>query len=430
MKLYYQVNVFNAKGEFISDEILQVINKNRKRFFIFFPRECRLTEVIAFQKFLAQHKNLSFCIHDKNQLVPDNELNVGRNVAFYTMLSHAGANIENISFHMGSLIGFGTNRNDRHIDSLLQYSLPEKMHNQRFLIADFTPDQYLKSYYRAVDCIKNIAAIFKETKLQFLLKNFSVDTIIVSQDKKQYFTDLNYIPSSTNNNNIYSFPFVLEKGDFPRTSNEILAILETCQINLSLDMEHLQNTILFSQKYNIQNETLLQEWRIPHFTPEQKEFIQRYGFFLQKGYPILYQKPLDLYELIEQLQNKIEITHLTGSLGPVFLDKYNLTEEDITPEVLMGQLDEKDIPYATLGKEQQIQFSPIEHTGVHLSDNFKNHAAQKLWQHLFSRQFLENILILKEIKCKRIIQKIKSLSETSIETYELFNKISELDIEP
>ena len=426
MRLYYQVNVFTDRGEFMPDEILNMIAKNRKNFFIFFPRVCRLNEVVAFQKFLSHHKDLSFCIHDKNMLMPDNEVNVGRNVAFYTMLLHSGAQIENISFHMGSMIGFGAYLNDKHIDSLLQYSLPESLANERFLIADFTPEEYIEFYERSIKCIRNLKDIFRETGLNLLIKNFSIDNVVVSGAKKQYFYDLNYKHGVTVQKT-FPFPVVLEKGDFPRAAGDILSILEECDVGFSLDMEHLQNVILFSQKYHIYNEALMQEWRIPHITPEQDKFIKQHGFMLRKGYPILYEKPLDLYDLINALRNKIDIAHLSGSVGPVFLDKYEMTAKDLSPENLMGQLAKEDIPYACLGKEQQIQLRQSDDPTVQFNDNFKNHASQRLWQERFGKQFLETILILKEIKCKRIVQKMKYFSESSVETYEVFRNLSDVD---
>ena len=166
---------------------------------------------------------------------------------------------------------------------------------------------------------------------------------------------------------------------------------------------------------------------MPHFSAEDMEFVEKYGFFVRKGHPILHAKKVDLYESISVLRNKIEIAHLSGSVGPVFIDKHDLTPEQINPELLMGEIPKKYIPYATQGKQQQIQIEDFYDYSTPVQNNFKNVASQKVWQQLFSRQFLESILLLKEINCKRIVQKMKCFSEVSVETYELFKQLSDME---
>ena len=255
MRLYYQVQVFDQKRRFVADELENMIRKGRKYFFLYFERVTPLKEVISFQRFLDKHKDLFFCIHDKNLIVPDNEINIGRNVAFYNMLARSGAQIENVSFHMGSLIGFGKEKNDLHHQSLMQYKLPKELNGRRFLIANFTADRYIKYYNRAVKCVHNISEIFRENEIDFLIKNVSLEHVISSKKKSSYFENLGYTPSTIGEDTL-QFPIMVEKGDFPKTINEILDITQECGIRFSLDMEHLHNLILFSGKYHINNEEL------------------------------------------------------------------------------------------------------------------------------------------------------------------------------
>ena len=190
-------------------------------------------------------------------------------------------------------------------------------------------------------------------------------------------------------------------------------------------MEYLRYQILLSRRYNVQNEQMMRLWE-RELSDKDKKILEHYGFTVQIGKPVFYEKALDLYEQIFYLKDIVYISHLSGSIGPVFVDKKFLEISEVNDDMLLGILHDEDIPHATLGKQQLSTFD-----GYHddnLTRNFKYEASQKIWEKIFRRQFLEDIYLLKEIGCDRVVQKMKNFSEKAVETFNMFNNVVDMNI--
>ncbi len=421
MKSYYRVELFDKKGCFSFEAISEAIAKGNRYFFIFFPRKCQLTEVVEMQKFFSKHKGLSFCIHDKTPINKENEINISNNLVFYHMLCEAGMLIENISFHLGSLVGFGAEKNIEHVESLIKSSFKKEVSEQRFLIAKFSKKHYEEHLKVCIFYIKKIAAILKKKNIRLLIKNLSVDYVLVGEKQKEYFETLGYTYLKFKKN-LFSFPILLEKGDLPRLMNEMKFLLDECDIGIALDVTHLKNTLLLSNKYNVNHKKIIKEWGIK-FSKQDLVFLKKHGFSISEQFPIFYQEPLNFYDQIDLIKDKIEIVHLSGSIGPVFVDKKNLKFEEVTNDMLIGQLSKLDIPFAIHGKDQEIFFVNLEPSSK-AKKNFIYKETQEIWEKFFKRQFLENILLFKEIGCLRMVQKSKNFIDDSVKTYEFFDNLT------
>ena len=424
MKSYYRVELFDENACFSSGAISQAIAKGNRYFFSFFPRKCQLIEIIEMQKFFSKHKDLSFCIHDKTPINQENEINISNNLVFYHMLCEAGMLIENISFHLGSLIGFGAEKNIEHVESLIEDSFKKEISNQRFLISKFSNKSYEEHLKMCVVYIKKIAAILKKKKIRLLIKNLSVDYVLASEEQKEYFERLGYTYLKLKKN-LFSFPILLEKGDLPRSMNEMKILLDQCDIGIALDVDHLKNMLLLSNKYNVNDKKLLREWGVK-FSEKDLVFLKKYGFSISGKSPVFYQEQMNFYDQIDLVKDKIEIVHLSGSVGPVFVDKKNLEFEEVTSDMLMGQLSKLDIPFAIHGKNQEITFVNLKFSSK-AKKNFTYEATQQIWEEIFKRQFLENILLFKEIGCLRMVQKSKKFIDDSIKIYEFFDNLASSD---
>jgi hypothetical protein len=163
-----------------------------------------------------------------------------------------------------------------------------------------------------------------------------------------------------------------------------------------------------------------------NISASERKFLDTYGFIIKKNKPLFYDKEVDIYDQIFVLDNKVEIAHLSGSIGPVFVDKKMLQRDEITNDVLIGLL-EKDQKFAVVGRHQLSAFEGYNEKQN--ENNFKYQASQKIWQDIFKKQFLEDIYLLKEIHCERIVQKMKNFSEQAAQTFHLFENLTEMDIE-
>ena len=425
IKQYFQTELFNSQGRFVQKDIQFMLEKNRRDFFIFFPRNVHMEEIDKAAHFLEQYENINICVHDLTLLNPENEIQLGRNISFYYMLIQTGVNIESISYHFGSLFGFGAKSNEIVIDFHNKIRLSAPQEKERFFAAIFDRASYREFMDSSLIYLLNINEIAKKQNIKLLVKNLSLEYILVNAQNRSIFDKKNYRLEKVSNE-LALAPVLLEKGDFPRYAKELLNITEDYGVQVALDMEYLRNQVILSRRYNIKNEKMMRMWEM-ELSEKDKKMLDHYGFTVQIGKPVFYEKALDLYEQVFYLKDIVYISHLSGSIGPVFLDKKFIDVKDVTDEMLLGILPDEDIPYATIGKKQLSTFDGYHDDNY--TRNFKYEASQKIWEKIFKRQFLEDIYLLKEIGCERIVQKMKQFSERAVDTFNMFNNIVNMDID-
>ncbi|MBL8991945.1 MAG: hypothetical protein JNM63_01305 [Spirochaetia bacterium] len=421
MQQYFQINCFDDKGVFKSAELERMIELGRRHFFIFFPRVSHLEDVSDMTEFLESHPDTRFCIHDKNLLHPDNETTLGRNMAFYAILNRRHPYIESVSYHLGSLFGFGISKQAEIIGSLQKFKLDKTLDRERFFAATYTAEERQAFIEKCFEYIGPMVQVAKESGFEILIKNLCLDYVLTDQNNQGYFRKRGYV---VDDNLPGPIPLLLEKGDFPRHPRELLALAKSYGVGISLDMEYFRNLVLLSKKYNLKNAETLERWKIK-IKPEHEAMVAELGFFIEPGKPVFYEHEIDLYDQVFFLDRHVEIAHLSGSIGPVFLDKKDLTDRDVTTEMLLGVLSERDAPHAVVGKKQISAIDGFDDKSK--QRNFTSDAAQTIWGESFKRQFSEDIFLLKEIGCGRVIQKMKGFSEKAAQTFEMFNVLTDLE---
>jgi len=421
---YCQIDIFNAEGEFDSAVLSEMLGKGRRHFFIFFPRIVTLKEIVKLNSFLLDYPDLRFCIHDKTALSDENSRFLGRNMAFYTMINRTHPHIENVSYHLGSLFGFGTSVQRSVVQKIQRVKLNRVTEKERFFCAMYNRDMYSNFLKNTLQYLKKLSEAAREYNITLLIKNLCLDYCMTDIETRKYFTDQGY-NIEWFNDSAGIIARLIEKGDYPRYPKEMVRIDEEYKTGISLDMEYFRYLILLSKRYNIKNQTMMDIWDIT-LNKDDKKFLERNGFIIFEGKPVFFENELDIYEQIFILKNKVHIAHLSGSIGPVFVDKKLLKKEDVTNDLLLGILSDEDIQFATMGKKQISSFDGFDEQTNRR--NFKYDSPQKIWSELFKRQFLEDIFLLKEIGCNKIVQKMKGFSEKAAETFELFRNLTGMDI--
>lgn len=424
MRQYYQVACFDDRGVFEPRDLDRMLELGRTHFFIFFPRSCRLEEVSRFTKYLETRPEIRFCVHDKNLVHPDNEYTLGRNLAFYVLVNRRHPHIENVSYHFGSLYGFGLTRQTAILQELLTQPLVREQEKERFLRATFDFPTVLQFVEQGLALLHPMAVVAREVGIRLLVKNLCLDYILLDKSLQETFLPKGY-PAENLPSGAAMIPALVEKGDFPRYTRELTALCRDHDLGLALDLEYFRNLVLLSQKYNVKNEAALHAWKID-LTHEHRESLDTHGYLVEPGKPVFYAQALDIYDQILELTGKVDIAHLSGSIGPCFVDRADLTAAEVTPDLLLGLVDPGDIPHLVSGKKQ---LSSIDgHDDKTRRRNFTHDAAQQLWLENFKRQFSEDVYLLKEIGCERVVQKMKDFSEKAARTFEMFNILTDLDL--
>ncbi|MBN8215291.1 MAG: hypothetical protein J0L75_01555 [Spirochaetes bacterium] len=424
MRQYYQVAAFDDRGGFFPRDLERMVELGRRNFFIFFPRVCRLEEISSFAAWLSNHVEVRFCVHDKNLLHPDNEYTLGRNLAFYVLLNRHAPHVESVSYHFGSLYGFGVSRHSSVIQDLAERPLEAAQERERFFCATYDFHTYLQFMRQGFELLHPMSAIARDAGIRLLVKNLCLDYILLDKKTEAPFIQKGY-PLEAVGGGASFIPGLLEKGDFPRYTRELTEICREHDVGLSLDMEYFRNLVLLSRKFNVKNEALMRLWKI-ELNHEHRESLETHGFLVEPGKPVFYERELDLYDQILDLSKKVDIAHLSGSIGPCFVDKEDLKPDDVTPDLLLGLVGAEDIPRLVPGKKQLSAIDGYDDKARRR--NFTHDASQKIWQDQFKRQFSEDIFLLKEIGCDRVVQKMKDFSEKAARTFEMFNILTDLEL--
>jgi hypothetical protein len=357
-------------------------------------------------------------------LSADNQHTLGRNLAFYSLINRRVPHIENVSYHIGSLFGFGAARQKSVLADMASVALSPNKERERYLMSVYGISDYLKLIEGAFEWIKPMATLAKASNFEIVIKNLCLDYVLIDRGDEPAFRKAGY-PLEAFGEDLFSTPIPLEKGDFPRYAKEMEAIGEECNVRFSLDMEYFRQLILLSSKYNLENELEMRKWEI-ELDEGKKAFVDQYGFWAERGKPVFYEKKLDLYDEINFFKDKVEMAHLSASVGPVFVDRIGLTAEDITPDLLLGLVPEMDHPFMVPGKKQMSSMDGMD--DQMRKKHFSNENVQKIWLELFKRQYSEDIFLLKEIGCQRVVQKMKGFSEKSAQTFEMFKVLTELEL--
>ncbi|MBW2988494.1 hypothetical protein DRJ48_05125 [Candidatus Woesearchaeota archaeon] len=87
--------------------------------------------------------------------------------------------------------------------------------------------------------------------------------------------------------------------------------------DVCIDVEHLQQTVEYSNVFNVQRQLGSLVWF------GQGNYFEEGRIYIAEGKPILYKEELDLSEFIAELQGNIRICHLGGQTSMIFYDEYN-----------------------------------------------------------------------------------------------------------
>lgn len=427
MQQYYLINLFTDKGEFDQKEADRLIEHGRLHFYFYTPRNLNLRSAFALRAWLDKHQGVELAAHDKAVLHPQNHYSIGKNLAFYRVINENKNYLKHVSFHMGSLYGFGRKAQARIVSSLKEKPIDPSRAKERFFCVEFNQEKKNQFELAAISYIKKIRSLAELSGYKILLKNLSLDYVLATEENKLDFIRQHYKLEEIQKN-LWLVPLMLEKANFPRHPYELLRIANECDVDLALDMEHLRFLRLVSQKYNTENPEALKRWAFD-VRRDHREILDKQGYIISENKPIFYQKPIDLYESVFALKDRIAMVHLSGSIAPLFPDHDDINEDDLKVDTLLGLVDESKNEHLKPGIRQ---LSAIE--GIEGSENdvvaglYNSEQSKQLWQTRFKKQFLEDILLLKEIECPAIVQKMKNYSEQAIKTMEMFQQLSEIDI--
>ena len=89
------------------------------------------------------------------------------------MLNKLGIKIENISFHIGSIYGFGGQTQKKIIQMGLNLDLDNIQEKERFLCTHFNTKDYNSFLGNSLDYLKRVIEIAEENQIKILVKNLS-----------------------------------------------------------------------------------------------------------------------------------------------------------------------------------------------------------------------------------------------------------------
>ncbi|MBI4979742.1 MAG: hypothetical protein HZC28_19850 [Spirochaetes bacterium] len=440
MKQYHICRVFDERHRFVSDELMYHLNLGRKTFLIHLPRDLALDEILLAADFFLRY-DVSLCIHDLTFLHATNDINIGRNLQRIFMLIQKGVKVESLSYHFGSLYGFGREISELSVDEHIRLRLAPENDAERFLCAAYDRSLYKDGIDTLFEYMFNISQFAYQHKIQLLIKNLALDYIYITQKYTDKFSELGYTAEegAGKKGELGLIPKIIEKGEFPRSAKEMILIADTFDVNIALDLEHLLFQTILSRKYNVENKEFMKKWDIK-LTKEEEKMLVKYGFTVKIGTPIIYERPLDFVDEIIALKKYIHIAHLAGSVGPVFLDKPDLTREMLTDDALLGTLGKADIPFARRGKSQLPIYEGIVDTLYHppgpdgesaisYTKLFHNQKALDVWKDMFIETFTTQMVTLKEVGVTRVVTKMKDYNENATSMFQLFNFLMKKYIE-
>lgn len=440
MTLYHTAQIFTPQGDFFSDEIESHIVKGRKNFLLYLPRETTKGSIEKCAKYLSS-KKINICIHDLTYLHEENDVIIGRNLQKILTLIEKGVRVESLSYHFGSLYGYGRDVVDAVTSDHLRLDVKPQLENKRFFCSVFDRSIYKESIDTRLEYLFNIAEFARQNNLKLLIKNLSLDYTYVGKQYADVFSRMGYngfYPHEEGDLGIIAL--LVEKGEFPRSAKEMLLIVEMLNIEISLDLEHLLFQSLMSNFFNAENETFLKEWNI-QLNKSDEKMLYKYGFTVKIGAPLIYEKPVDIVDEILSLKDKIFIAHISGSVAPVFLDKEGITKEDLDTASLIGILPKDKRRYARLGREQIPVYGGItestftEEKEEEASEDeyiirqncdklFKNEDSVRCWNEMFVEIYTLQIASLKKIGVKRVVQKVKGYNEHANATFQMFSTLA------
>ena len=89
----------------------------------------------------------------------------------------------------------------------------------------------------------------------------------------------------------------------------------TCgKFPVCIDIEHLSQSVEYSQDYNLEN------IEVENITDYEIEILDRFGVFVRKGHPVLFEKPIDPVEFISTFKGRIPICHIGGQVDMFYYD--------------------------------------------------------------------------------------------------------------
>lgn len=432
MKQYHICRVFNEKRRFTPDELQYHVNLGRKTFLIYLPRDVEMQEIfVAADHFLKY--DIALCIHDLTFLHATNDINVGRNLQKIFILLQRGVKVESLSYHFGSLYGFGREISEMSVEEHVRLRIDPKNEKERFLCAAYDRSLYKDGIDTLFEYMFNISQFCYQHKIKLLIKNLALDYIYVTKKYTDHFRTMGYVreDGAGQSSELGLIPKIIEKGEFPRASKEMRLIAETFDIGIALDMEHLLFQTILSRHYNVENEAFMKQWNV-QLTAEEEKMLIKYGFTVKAGVPIIYERPLDFIDEVLALKGNVFIAHLAGSVGPVFLDKPDVSRDMMTDDALLGILEPSDVPYARRGKAQLPAYEGIvdaRHTSgdgdLSYTRLFKHPRSIEVWKEMFVEMFSASLVSLKEIEVARVVTKMKEYNENATAMFQMFKFLAD-----
>lgn len=104
----------------------------------------------------------------------------------------------------------------------------------------------------------------------------------------------------------------IDLGGLTCSLDEINGFSKRTNTNVCIDSEHLNIDHLLSEKYNPE----LLERMGYSLNEEERGILESRGFFLVRGLPRIYNKPLDSENIVKNMENTCKVGHMTGGFEP------------------------------------------------------------------------------------------------------------------
>lgn len=369
MNEFFVFRVFDEHGAFNKDELEEQVEAGRRRFVIYFPQNIEQEALAQAAAFFTANKAVVHAI-ERSTLCTENEVRLGRTMLTLYELKRMKVDLRSMSISLSSIEGFGKTAEESCLEKHFSLKLRKGFAKERFFASTFGKNDYIKNLNENAVIFRAVKTFCNKLGIRLLVTNKSADYIFVTRKYKEHFERAGYSygkAGGVDTGEPGRIPLLMEKGYSPRTAKEMKSVCAKFGVKLALDMESLHISCLLSKKYNAKNKDFMRRWKVKIGSAD-REMFARCGFTIQNGKPIIYEKELDFIDEVLSLKRQLFIALLSTGPSPVFLDKEDLTEEELDNDKLLGILDKSDIPYAVSGEDQIAGFGAVRNTDYIVED--------------------------------------------------------------